>query len=761
MKEKKPIFIRYRLLLILAPVFFSLAMLVPLRKAKINTDLMEYLREQFKEHKNIEILEAEFGKFDPVILVIESDDILSSTSLKQIKNLSEELNQYKEFAEIISIFETKYIRGAAGSMIVDPVIKRIPQTKNSREELRMEIRANPLAYRLLISDDFRYSLILVKPEKGYSDKHVFKIIEKVLAENPGKEKIYLNGLPYLRDQIQKLAIRDLIILMPLGLVTMMIFLYFSFGEWRAVFLPFSVVIMSILVAMGLLPLMGWDFSLIAVLVPIMMIAIANNYGVHLLMRNQELRSVYPEWNLFQRVEETVKRLRYPVLMTGITTIVGILGMAVHIMLPARQMGIVSAVGVAFALTASLYFIPAVMSGLETNKIKKPLERKKSSKLDRLLIWFGIISFTRPKIVIITFSALTIFIGTGIVNLNVAVNMENMMPAGHPLRKSTHIANAKFGGTKTISILFEGDIKSPEIMRALDRLEQKLKKHPETGSVTSIASVIRIISRAMNDPGDLYYDTIPADRNTIAQYLEFYSMSGDPEDFEQLVNFEYTKAILNIQFSSLNIKSLKEYESYVNRLLEGIPYHKVTAGQCLIEKKMSESIVRGQIFSLIFALAAIIILLGIIFRSVNAGILGSVPLLACLLCNFGLMGWLGIELDIASSLLSSVAIGIGIDYTIHLFWRLKYELLNGKSYPEAIALSLKTTGKGISINAISVIIGFSILFFSGLMILKTFALLIISSLIICLLCALVFVPAICIHGRPEFLQKNNTYHQKII
>jgi uncharacterized protein len=169
--------------------------------------------------------------------------------------------------------------------------------------------------------------------------------------------------------------------------------------------------------------------------------------------------------------------------------------------------------------------------------------------------------------------------------------------------------------------------------------------------------------------------------------------------------------------------------------------------------MAESIVRGQNYSLIFALLSIILLLWLIFRSFTAGIIGAVPLCFTLVCNFGLMGWAGLELDIATSLLSSIAIGLGVDYTIHLFWRLKTELSNGVEYRSAIRRTLKTTGRGIAINAFSVMVGFAVLFFSGLTILKSFGFLIIFSLFLCLLCALLLIPAICLVGTPRFLQKS--------
>jgi len=233
------------------------------------------------------------------------------------------------------------------------------------------------------------------------------------------------------------------------------------------------------------------------------------------------------------------------------------------------------------------------------------------------------------------------------------------------------------------------------------------------------------------------------------------MSGDPEDFEKIVDFNYTKALLNIQFKSDDIKMFRKYTTTIDSLIQKNPYCKLQAGQSLMEKELAESIVRGQIYSLIFAVIAIALLLGIIFKSLSAGMLGTIPLLFALVCNFGLMGWTGLDLDIATSLLSSIAIGIGVDYVIHFFWRLQYDLSLNKEYKSAITNTLTTTGRGIFINAFSVIIGFVVLFISGLTILKAFGLLIIFSLLICLLCALVLMPAICIIFRPKFLEKNNS------
>ncbi len=745
---------KYKLIFIIAPIVISLAMIIPLSKARINPDLNEYLPDRIEAKVNLSRLDEIFGKNEPVIIFFETEDILNDSTLKRLKILSKELNRMKEFRQVFSLFDAKNIRGEEGAMIVDPVVKRIPKSDKRREKLRSEIIQNDLAYGLVVSEDFRYTLLMITPMEEVLDDDAIEIIEALLEKYPGEEKVYLNGYPFLKHEIQAKSTRDLAILMPLALMIMIVFLYFSFHEKRGVLLPLSVVSMSILLAMGLMPLFGWELSLIAILVPIMMIAIANNYGVHIISRYQELNAKHPQWTMDEIVNQSIRDLNKPIILTALTTIAGVSGMIVHIMLPAKQMGIVSALGIAFALLLSLTFIPAFLLLLKKGKVQKSFIKERHSLIDKFLVWAGKITTQKSRQIIIIFSMVFVLIGAGISKLQVSINNENLLHKSHPLRVSTLFADEYFGGTKNITLLFEGDIKDPALLNNMDSYERELEKMTEVGNVMSLATIIRTMSRALNDPDDPFYDKIPDSREAVAQYLEFYAMSGDPDDFERMVDFDYTRANMNIQFRAPDKKTFDKVEGTIKSLIENDENVTFMAGMCLIEKSLAHAIVRGQINSLIFAAVVIILLLLLIFRAFLAGLMGSIPLVFTLVCNFGLMGWLGIRLDIATSLLSSIAIGIGIDYTIHLFWRLKAELAEEQSYTRAIKKTLGTTGRGITINAFSVMLGFMVLFLSALTILKTFAFLIVFSLMLCLLCALILIPAICMVVQPKFLTEKS-------
>jgi len=725
------------------PIILFIVFLIPMKDAKINPDLMRYTPQGTESKLNIEKMDSIFGKYDPVIVVFSADDVVNKDVLEKLERIHDSISNCDVFADVISVFDSKNIRSEDGFMLVDPAVRFIPETKEEIEEIREDIKSNDLAYKLLVSEDFKYTVMMLNPEDGFTDSEVIVRLEKIIIGVWGEDNYDITGMLYLRDEVQKKATRDLTVLMPIALLVMIIFLFISFREKRGVFLPMLVVVFSTGISMGLMPLLGYELSLIAVLVPILMISIANNYGVHIISKYQEVNSIHPEYSMDKIVKETVSSLSKPILLTGLTTIAGVLGLTVHVMEPAVQMGVVCSIGIAFALFLSLYFLPAILIGMKKGKPQKSFNGQRTSPVDKILKFASSITINKSKSVIMIFSAVFVFAAIGITRLEVSINNENLMPKSHSIRIATDVMDEFFGGTKTIAVMFEGDIKSPEVINDMDKLEQIVKEFPQTGNVNSLASILKIMSKALNDPDDPAYGELPDTRDGIAQYIEFYNMSGDPEDFEKFVDFNFEKAILNIQFHAKNMKEFNEIAFAIHDFCKNSEHAKFESGISLVEKDMAISIVQGQIYSLILAFGAIIILLGIIFKSFKTGIIGCIPLFFTIVCNFGLMGWLGLRLDIATSLLSSVAIGIGVDYTIHLFWRIKSELELGKPLTEAIDVCLRNTGRGITINAFSVMIGFSVLFLSGIILLKTFAFLIIFSLLLCLLCALILIPAILI------------------
>lgn len=218
---------------------------------------------------------------------------------------------------------------------------------------------------------------------------------------------------------------------------------------------------------------------------------------------------------------------------------------------------------------------------------------------------------------------------------------------------------------------------------------------------------------MNADRDEFY-AIPSDDEMVAQYLLLYEMSGDPENLLKVINYDYNRTNLTFQLKGDDSKTIdealeviKQYETRLNE--RGITLNYAGSGYKALV--FSDLILQGQIKSLLISLLTVLVLLIIMFKSVKAGLIGSVPILITAILSFGIMGLFNIPLSTTTALLSSIAIGIGIDYAIHFLQYYKLNLRHSKLKVTAIYRTMNQTGKAIMFNAIVVISGFLVLIFS--------------------------------------------------
>ena len=190
--------------------------------------------------------------------------------------------------------------------------------------------------------------------------------------------------------------------------------------------------------------------------------------------------------------------------------------------------------------------------------------------------------------------------------------------------------------------------------------------------------------------------------------------------------------------------------WVRANLFGVPI--TLTGAAALIGELAKMIVRGQMISLSVSLVVIFIIMTLIFRSFVGGLLSIIPLGTAIILVFGLMGYLNIELNIATAMLTSIMIGVGVDYTVHFLWHLREHIRSGQEMEEAIYTTLRISGKGIVFNALSVIIGFTVLTLSVFLPVYFFGFLITLSISMCLFGSLALLPAIVSWMNPEFLHR---------
>jgi hypothetical protein len=164
------------------------------------------------------------------------------------------------------------------------------------------------------------------------------------------------------------------------------------------------------------------------------------------------------------------------------------------------------------------------------------------------------------------------------------------------------------------------------------------------------------------------------------------------------------------------------------------------------------VLRGQLLSLFYSIIIIFLIMALVFRSFVGGLLATLPMVASVVMLFGLMGYLNIPLNMTTSLLTGILVGVGVDYTVHFLWHLRAHLREGNSMDDAIANTLRISGKGILFNGLSVVVGFSSLLFSVFVPVQIFGILVMGSISFCLFGALATLPALTSLLNPKFLYR---------
>jgi hydrophobe/amphiphile efflux-3 (HAE3) family protein len=746
--------IKYRWLIIGISLALGIGFGLLIPKAETDPEIRNYVPATMSSRIETDKIESEFGVQDMIVILFSDSCILDTNNLKQIKDIDHDISRIKGISSRISPFTVRSIKGEGGNMIAERLIDKLPADTTDIRILKERIMNNRFARDIVVSSDLTTASITATINTSEQEIRTIHSIDSLIKAHPGKAKIVTGGLPYIRQHIMNEVHKDALFLVPAALVIIILILKLTLGDWRNVMMPFLVVLLSTLISMGLIPLLGWKMSILTLLVPIILIAVANNYGIYLVARFREISMKDKSITKFKVISELLRSLNMPILFSGLTTIAGILGLLTHSVIPARQVGILSAAGVTIALIMSLLLIPVLIylrGPLNLTKISKKKKAFTETFDSFLNSISGLIVMFPGKILLVS-GILTALLSFGIVFLRIDTNQENYFPKQHPVRLASQLINSKFGGSQTISVMITGDIKNPVVMKGIDDLTLLLEKQNGVGKVFSISQVVREMSKAIYDKNETGYDEIPDSQEAIAQMFELYNMSGDQDDFRQIMNLENSKAHILIRLSDPDNNVIDQVKNKILLFTDTFPAKVTIGGYAIIMSDFAGSIISGQISSLLFALVTVLILLTIIFKSFRGGLIGSIPLAASILVLFGFMGMTGIALDGATALLSSIMIGVGVDFTIQYVWCFNSQLRSGLSYSEATIASIGIIGRSIIINAFSVMAGFSALMFSGFTSIRFFGYLIFISIGACLIGAILVIPALMMKFRPKFVER---------
>ena len=706
--------------------------------------------------KSMEKVDKLFSGSDILIVAVESDSLFNFNTLNKLSSFQDSLESIELLSRVSSIFNQKNIVPDENGFEIEPILTTIPVDSISQAELKTRIKNSGMIGNL-VSDDFRTLCFIGQVNSSFEydefefRKEIFELVNRF--SNP--ELFYVSSLPITRATIIDYMQRDMRVFTPVAIGLCIFLLMLSFRSWTGVFLPLFVVGFSIIWTFGV---MGWlDMSLdfIGTLIPVMLVAIANNYGIHIISHYFEYTRNNNEATRGQILRKTIRRVGIPILLAGLTTMVSFLCLLSHSLPRVREMGALVSFGILVSFILSIVLIPSVLV-----LVPRPqhLSRKNdTSSVDHFLMGMGKL-FTKFRVpVLLTVSIVGIWLAMGIQHLKVDTNPDLYLPKSSILRIANTKISEAFGGSTQMNILVEGDIFDPDVLRNIELLTDHIKdEHSIVTKSYSIADVIKKMHSGFNG-GDPSMEIIPDDPELIHQYMFMYSISSDGDEFDLILDDieepTYTQILLRLQ--SVNTFAISEIVDDTRQFIDANFYDELPmelTGGATLMGVVNHMVIRGQFVSLIVSVVIIFFLMTVMFRSFTGGLFATLPMAISVLMMFGLMGYLGITLNITTSLLTCILVGVGVDYTVHFLWHLRDHLRDGDSFDNAIANTFKISGRGILFNGLSVVMGFSALLFSVFVPVRIFGILIMGSISFCLFGALATLPALTSLTKPKFINK---------
>ncbi len=700
------------IIIISGSVWFTIILM---NNARMETNLEEYMPSDHPAFVYSDQAEDWFNIKDGVLIAIEnSDGIYNSGTLEKIKEISEGLSRMPELHEedIMSLYMADNITGSELGMDVAPFYTDVPRDPEELRALKQVVRDNQMVYERLISKDETVALITAGMEsESFTQEFYREIMDFAHSFEGDTEAIYVAGRPIVEGTMALLGPRDMKRMVPVVLAVIALVLFVVLRSKRAAAATLFSVFISTIWVFGLMAALGVPIYSVTTMIPVMLIAIGVAYGIYFFNHLNGYMHINPSAGKLEGIKYTINILWKPLSMAAFTTMVGFISLLSSQVYPIKYFGLFTAFGIFCAYLFAMLLLPSVvyLFGFKKRAVSSKKGGNRWEKMVRIFL------YRKRRIYLLTILvAIISIIGIQRVWINSSF-LDNFERDSH-IVQTDNFVNKHFGGTSTLNVILEGEqeglFKDPEVLRIIEEMQKNTTTLTEVGNSFSLVDYIKQMNKAINEDDHDYYK-IPEAQSLVAQYLLLYEMSGDPENLDRVVNYHYNKSNVTFQLKGDDSRTIQSALDMINSFEHDLAQKGIElnyAGSGYKALVFTGLILEGQMISIAVSLVLVLLILSLMFRSIRAGLIGIVPITITALISFGVMGLLGIPLSTTTALLSSIAIGIGIDYAIHFIQHYRMYLSHSeKRY--ALVKTVRHTGKAIMFNALVVITGFLVLLFS--------------------------------------------------
>ena len=705
---------------------------------------LEYLEEITKRYGSKEFL---------ILTYTPNEAMISDVSINNLLSLKYKIQSLNWVHSVITLLDIPLLNNSDA-----PLQERLENFKTLKDEDIdkergfNEILSSPVFRNFVISEDGKTSGIIVniknkKHIKNISNKTKEEIevhkdfikkqnhqnileIRDVIKSYNNIGKINLGGIPMIANDMMTFIKSDIVVFGLGVLLFIIVTLWFVFRKLIWIIVPISSCFFSVIIMTGLLGLLGWKVTVISSNFIALMLILTMAMNIHMSTRFLQIKEIHPNKKIIELITLTTNKMFWPILYTALTTIIAFLSLIFSEIKPIIDFGWMMTLGLITSFIITFTLLPSLINFMpeEITVLKKQEESKITS-------FFAQISLNNHKTIFTLTIVIIVLSLLGISKLEVENSFINYFSKKTEIYKGMKLIDEKLGGTTPLEVILkfpkkkikktdeeddfedwgneknENDDKYWFTKDKIDRISSVhnyLDDLPQVGKVLSFSSIIDVATMLNNNKplGTLemgvLYSKIPKSIKT--EIIDPYISIKDNEArinlriIDSQKNLRRNDLIKKINYDLKNELGLKESEFKLGGVL-------------ILFNNLLQSLFKSQILTLGLVMIGIFGMFVILFKNIKLSLIGVVPNFIAAFFILGIIGLLGIPLDMMTITIAAITIGIAVDNSIHYIYRFKEEFEVSKDYNKTLILCHSTVGKAILNTSITIVFGFSILVLS--------------------------------------------------
>ena len=773
--------VRHRWWVLAVTIAFSLAVIPQIRHGWVDVSIESFLPAHNPALQDYNEFRLMFNYAPGSLLAVELEDsAFTMENLKRIRQMHDYIEQNTPYLlEVTSLANVRYTRGEDDMMITGDLSEIWPESEADIPAFRQVVKNNENYVGGVISADervlnFQVDPLVFDPENRHPNEHGFTYLQ---AEEEGAfsktihemaDKLSAPGFHVrnaggtsmnysIAKDMEASTGRSVMI----GMAIIIVLLSLLFRRASGVLLPLLVVFMTLLITMALWPALGYPYNGNTQIIPSFLLAVGIADSVHIL--SIFYRHYDNGMEKFRAITRSVRETAIAVLLTTVTTAVGLLSFLASDMMPTMTMGLFGAIGVVIALFYTLALLPSLLAilpikhhAVQPAQGNEEGEEKPSivlRQVDKIIDQFADIGINHARKVAAFTLVVTIIALAGLAQTRFEHDPLSWYPPEKPLRQGIDLVDKHMDGSMIAYITLDSGEKNalhdPAFLNVIEEIENLVInfQHGDVKALdaTSILSVIKETHQALNN-NDPDYFAIPQNRQLVAQELLLFESGSD--DMYDFADHDLSMARIDVRLEWSNVLYYRDYTHRIKARVEeklqqhGMDHVEVkVVGLLPIFGETLYKLLYDTVKSYGMAFLFVFIIMWLLMESLKRGLIAFVPNLFPILFTVGLIGWLNIPLNIITSTIGCIIIGISVDDTIHFMHHFRRYALETDDIKEAIHKTLHTCGRAIFFTSVVLIGGFIVHLTGELSTNKEFGWLLSIAIFVALLANLILAPAL--------------------